>query len=128
MREGFPGGSDGKESACNVGVLYWEDPLEEGWQPTPIFLPGECPWSLAGYSPWGSQIVGHDGATKHSTKKREGNQKKETSGKPNVVVFEKANTLEVYSLLFHKPEKPEYLPNQGKVPCFFYYVKLNGVC
>ena len=27
---GFPGGSDGKESVCNVGDLGWEDPLEEG--------------------------------------------------------------------------------------------------
>ena len=27
---GFPGGSDGKESACNVGELGWEDPIEEG--------------------------------------------------------------------------------------------------
>jgi len=31
---GFPGGSDGKESAYNVGdlgsVLGWEDPLEKG--------------------------------------------------------------------------------------------------
>ena len=31
---GFPGGSDGRESACNVGdwvrSLGWEDPLEEG--------------------------------------------------------------------------------------------------
>ena len=30
---GFPGGSDGKESACNVGdlhsILGWEDPLEQ---------------------------------------------------------------------------------------------------
>ena len=30
----FPGGSDGKESACNVGDLgsipSWEDPLDEG--------------------------------------------------------------------------------------------------
>ena len=26
----FPGVSDGKESACNVGDLGWEDPLEEG--------------------------------------------------------------------------------------------------
>ena len=26
---GFPGGSDGKESACNAGDLGWEDPLEE---------------------------------------------------------------------------------------------------
>ena len=32
--EGFPGGSDSKETACNVGdqgsSLGWEDPLEEG--------------------------------------------------------------------------------------------------
>ena len=27
---GFPGGSDGKKSTCNVGDLSWEDPLEEG--------------------------------------------------------------------------------------------------
>ena len=31
---GFPGGSDGKESACNAGdqvrFLGWEDPLEKG--------------------------------------------------------------------------------------------------
>ena len=26
----FPGGSDGKESACNAGDLGWKDPLEEG--------------------------------------------------------------------------------------------------
>jgi len=28
---GFPGGSVAKESACNVGDLGWDDPLEEGW-------------------------------------------------------------------------------------------------
>ena len=27
---GFPGGSDSKESSCNVQDLGWEDPLEEG--------------------------------------------------------------------------------------------------
>ena len=27
---GLPGGSDGKESACNAGDLGSEDPLEEG--------------------------------------------------------------------------------------------------
>ena len=27
---GLPGGSDGKETACNTGVLGWEDPMEEG--------------------------------------------------------------------------------------------------
>ena len=38
-----------------VQSLGWEDPLEEAWQPTPVFLPGESHGqsSLAGYSPWG---------------------------------------------------------------------------
>ena len=38
-------GSVGKESACNaqdLGVIPGSGrPLEEGWQPTPVFLPGE---------------------------------------------------------------------------------------
>jgi len=55
---GFPGGSDGKESACHVG-----DPgLIPGLGRTPgerngypLFLPGEFheQRSLVGYSPWG---------------------------------------------------------------------------
>ena len=38
-----------------VQSLGWEDPLEKGWQPTPVFLPGESHGQrgLAGYSPWG---------------------------------------------------------------------------
>ena len=28
-----------------VLFLSWEDPLEEAWQPTPVFLPGESPWT-----------------------------------------------------------------------------------
>ena len=57
--QGFPGGSDGKESTCNprdLGLtLGWEDPLEQGMQPTPVFLPGEFHGqrNLAGYRPWG---------------------------------------------------------------------------
>ena len=51
-----------------VQSLDWEDPLEEGWQPTPVFFPGESQgWrSLVGYSPWGP-TVRHDGATQHGT-------------------------------------------------------------
>ena len=30
MLKGYLGGSDSKESACNVGDLDWKDPLEEG--------------------------------------------------------------------------------------------------
>ena len=40
----------------------WEEPLEEGWQPTPIFLSGESPWieELRGLQSMGSQRVGHN--------------------------------------------------------------------
>ena len=37
---GFPGGLDGKESACNAGNLG-SIPVLGGWQLTPVFLPGE---------------------------------------------------------------------------------------
>jgi len=58
---GFPGGSEGKESACNAGdlsLILGSGRFPGGghaWQPTPIFLPGESygQRSLAGYSPWG---------------------------------------------------------------------------
>ena len=56
---GFPGGLDGKESACNAGdlgsILGLEDPLEEGMAPTPIFLPREFPWTV---EPGGQQFMG----------------------------------------------------------------------
>ena len=61
---GFPGGSMGKESACNVGdsgdvssIPGLETPPEGGheWQSTPVFLPRESHGqrSLSGYSPQG---------------------------------------------------------------------------
>ena len=57
---GFPGGSDGKESTCNVGDLgfnLWvgKIPWKRERLPTPVFLPREFPGqrSLAGYSPQG---------------------------------------------------------------------------
>ena len=61
MRLGFPGGLDGKESACNMKTwvcsLGWEDPLEEGKVTHSSILTWEIPWTgeLAGYSPWGRQ-------------------------------------------------------------------------
>ena len=47
LEKGFPGGSAGKESACNADPgrsLGWEDPLNKGkaWR-----IPGIA------YSPWG---------------------------------------------------------------------------
>ena len=55
--QGFPGGSDGKESACNVGDLgsiSWEDPLEKEMATHSNISAGEFHGqrSLAGYSPW----------------------------------------------------------------------------
>ena len=37
--------------------LGWEDPLEKGMAPTPVFLPGEFHQqrSLVGYSSWGRE-------------------------------------------------------------------------
>ena len=54
--KGFPGGSDGKESACNVGDLGLIPGLgRRKWQATLVFLPGKCHGrrNLAGYSPRG---------------------------------------------------------------------------
>ena len=56
---GFPGGSDGKESACNAGNLSsisgsGRSPGERNGNPL-VSLPGESHGrrSLIGYSPWG---------------------------------------------------------------------------
>ena len=55
-KQGFPGGSDGKESACKqetrVQSLSWKIPWRREWLPTPVFLPGEFygQRSLVGYS------------------------------------------------------------------------------
>ena len=44
-----------------VQSLGWEDPLEKGIEPTPVFLPGESPWTeeLGGLQSMGLQSVGH---------------------------------------------------------------------
>ena len=54
MCPGFPGGSAGKKSSCNVGdldlILGISDPLEKGPATHSVFWPGEF-HEL--YSPWG---------------------------------------------------------------------------
>ena len=58
---GFPGGSDGKESACNVGDLGLipgsEDPLEKGMATNTSILAWEIPWTEepSGLKSMGSQ-------------------------------------------------------------------------
>ena len=61
--QGFPGGANGKEPACQCtrckrcGFNPWvgKIPWRKAWQPIPAFLPGESHGqrSLVGYSPWG---------------------------------------------------------------------------
>ena len=70
----FHGGSDGQESARNAGdpasiPESGRSPGERSWQPTPVLFRGESHGGriLAGYSPWGSQRVGHEWATNAGT-------------------------------------------------------------
>ena len=48
--QGFPGGSDSKESACNAGdlgsILSWEDPLEKGKATHSSILVSRIPWTV----------------------------------------------------------------------------------
>ena len=60
MKTGFPGGSDGKEYACNARDLgsipgSGRSPGRREWQPIPVFLPGQSHGQriLVGYSPLG---------------------------------------------------------------------------
>jgi len=57
---GLPGGSDGKESACNAGDLgsvpgLGRSPGEGNVFSTPVFLPEKSPGqrSLEGFNSWG---------------------------------------------------------------------------
>ena len=44
--EGFPGGSVGKEFACNAGDLGWEDSLEKGMATHSSILAWRIPWTV----------------------------------------------------------------------------------
>ena len=63
---GFPGGSDGKESACNAGdpgsIPGSEDPLEKGMAAHSSILDWEIPWTeeRGGLQSTGFQRVRHD--------------------------------------------------------------------
>ena len=66
MEKGFPGDSDGKESACNVGDLGLIPQLRRypgGRNGEPLqWLPGESPWTEepGRLQSMGSKRVGHD--------------------------------------------------------------------
>ena len=62
---GFPGGARGKEPACQCrrcrrcrfDPWVWKIPWRRSWQPTPVFLSGESPWTE---EPGGLQRVRHN--------------------------------------------------------------------
>ena len=64
--KGFPGGSDGKESACKVGdpgsIRGWEVPLEKEMAAHSSILAWRTPWTEepGRLQSMGSQRVGHD--------------------------------------------------------------------
>ena len=71
---GFPGGSGVKNPPIKqetqetwVRSLGWEDPLEEGMEPTPEFLSGKLHGQriLAGYSPGGRKESDTTEVTEH---------------------------------------------------------------
>ena len=82
--QGFLGGSDHKESACNAahqGLIpgLGRSPGEGDSKPIPVFLPGEFygQRSLVGYSPWACKELDmadqltHNGAGKVKKRKQE---------------------------------------------------------
>ena len=60
--KGFPGGSEGKVSACNAGDLGQEDPLEKEMTIHPSTLAWKIPWMEEPdrRQSMGSQRVGQD--------------------------------------------------------------------
>ena len=67
---GFPGGASGKTPACRCrrhkrpGFDPWvgKTPWRRAWQPTPVLLPGESPWTEehGGLQSIASHRVEHD--------------------------------------------------------------------
>ena len=76
LKKGFPGGSDGKESACNAGdwdsILSQEDPLEKEMATHSSILAWRIPWTEepGRLQPTGSQRVGHNRPTNTHTRKK----------------------------------------------------------
>ena len=75
---GFPGGTSGKEPACQCrrckrhqfDPWAWKIPWKRAWQFTPVFLPEEFyeQRSLAGYSSWDGKELDMTEVTQHALK------------------------------------------------------------
>ena len=79
-RKGFPGTTSGKEPSyqcrrlnrCGFEPCVKKNPWRRTWQPTSVFLSGECHGqrSLAGYRPQGRKKLDMAEATKHACMRR----------------------------------------------------------
>ena len=78
-QQGFPGGSAGKESACNAedtgdlgSVPVLGEIWKRKWQPTPVVLPGKSQGqrSLVSCSPKGRKKLGMTEVTEHGCGQR----------------------------------------------------------
>ena len=78
LKVGFLGSSGVKNLSATqetqetrVQFLGWEDPLEEGMEPTPVLLPGESHGqrNLTGYSLWGHKELDTTEMTEHTHNK-----------------------------------------------------------
>ena len=93
-----------------VQFLGRESLLEKEIQPTPVFLPGKSHGqrSLAGYSAWGRERVGHNLGTKHHHQCSTGRRKLESELGLLVLFFinkwVRARYLISFSLLIFKSE------------------------
>ena len=54
----------------NLPARFRKIPWRRAWPPTPVFLPGESPWTEepGGYSPWGCTESDTTEATQHTHK------------------------------------------------------------
>ena len=70
FRQHFPGGASGKEHTCQgrrrkrhrFDPWFGKIPWKRAWQATPVFLPGEYPWTEepGRLQPMGSQRTGRN--------------------------------------------------------------------
>ena len=100
---GFPGGLDSKESPYKCRRLRFNPwvrkiPWRRAWPPTPVFLPGESPWTeVPGrLQSMGSQRVRHNWAAKHNKHSTSYVRKKKDGGNFYILLIYKRDIFKNY--------------------------------
>ena len=60
--------ADAGDMRCGFNPRVWKIPWRRAWEPTPVFLPGESPWTEqpVGYSPEGHKDSDTIEVTEHT--------------------------------------------------------------